>query len=104
MSMACGVAMTSQSRMKHGALIVKHSKILGVSPNIDKNSPKYVGWQYASVHAEIRAMQRANWPSKATCYVARVNNHGESRLSKPCANCQTVLDQFRIKVLYTESI
>lgn len=88
--------------MKHGAIVVKHSRILGFSPNVEKNSPRYVDWEHASVHAEIRAMQRAGWPKKATCYVARVNNHGVIRLSKPCANCQAVLDRFKVRVVYTE--
>lgn len=101
LDMACGIAVTSECRMKHGALVVRHSKILGASPNVEKNSPKYVGWQHASVHAEIRAMQRAGWPSKVTVYVARVNNFGEPRLSRPCANCQAILDQFKVKVVYT---
>ena len=101
LDMACGVAMTSECRMKHGAIVVRHSKILGASPNVERNNPKIVGWANASVHAEIRAMKRAGWPTKATIYVARVNNHGERRLSKPCANCQEVLDQFKIKVVYT---
>lgn len=101
LDMACGVAMTSECRMKHGAIVVRHSKILGASPNVERNDPKIVGWANASVHAEIRALKRAGWPTKATIYVARVNNKGERRLSKPCANCQEVLDQFKIKVIYT---
>lgn len=101
LDMACGVALESKCRMKHGAIVVRHSKILGSSPNVERNNPKIVGWANASVHAEIRAMKRAGWPTKATIYVARVNNHGERRLSKPCPNCQEVLDQFKIKVVYT---
>lgn len=101
LDMACGVALTSKCRMKHGAIVVRHSKILAFSPNVERNNPKFVGWENASVHAEIRAMKRAGWPTKATLYVARVNNQGEKRLSKPCPNCQEVLDRFKIKVVYT---
>jgi len=100
--MAMGVATTSKCRMKHGALVVKHGHVLGTSPNVEKNSPKYVDHEHASVHAEIRAMQRAGWPIKATVYVARVNNFGESRLSKPCANCQAVLEANNCKAVWTE--
>lgn len=102
LDMASGVALTSKCRMKHGAVVVKHSKVRGASPNISKNNPRYVDWQHASKHAEIRAMHRAGWPLKATIYVARVNNNGESRLSKPCSNCQPILDQFKTRVVYTE--
>lgn len=101
LDMACGVAMTSECRMKHGAIVVRHSKILGASPNVEKNNPKFTGWENASVHAEIRALKRAGWPVKATVYVARVNNHGERRMSKPCANCQEILNKFKIRVVYT---
>lgn len=103
LDMASGVALTSSCKKRHGALIVRHSKILGASPNIEKNNPKFVDWNFSSVHAEIRAMQRAGWPTKATCYVARVNNQGKNRLSQPCASCQAVLDDHKIRVIYTES-
>lgn len=98
---ACGVALTSTCRQKHGAIVVHHGKVLGASTNIPKNDPKYVDWHSASVHAEIAALRKARWPRKATIYVARVNRFGEIRLSKPCAACQHVLDLYRIKVVHT---
>jgi deoxycytidylate deaminase len=101
LSMAMGVATTSQCKMKHGAIVVKHGHVLGSSPNIWKNDPKNVHYKNSSVHAEIAALRKAGWPKKVDIYVARVNNQGESRLSKPCANCQAVLDEMKIKVIYT---
>jgi tRNA(Arg) A34 adenosine deaminase TadA len=98
---AIGVALTSTCRHKHGAVIVRHGKVLGASPNKSRNNPRYVDWTYASIHAEIAALKRAGWPRKATVYVARVNGLGQPRLSKPCANCQAVLDEYRIKVVHT---
>lgn len=99
--MALGVATTSTCRFKHGAVVVKHGRVLGSSPNKMKNSPKYVDWRHSSIHAEIAALKKAGWPKRATVYVARVNNLGEARLSKPCANCQEVLDGLRCKVEWT---
>lgn len=102
LDMAMGVALTSECRMKHGAVVVKHGHVLGFSANIWRNNPKNVDPEFCSVHAEIAALRKAGMPKKATVYVARVNNHGEPRLSKPCANCQEVLDGLKAKVYYTE--
>lgn len=97
-----GVALESRCKFRHGAIVVKHGKILGSSPNLYKNDPKYVDWEYSQVHAEIAALKKAGWPSRVTVYVARVNGFGQRRLSKPCANCQAVLDSYRVKVIWTE--
>lgn len=103
LDMACGVALESACKFRHGAVVVKHGHILGSSTNVQKNDPLYVDWKHSQIHAEIAAMKKAGWPTKATIYVARVNGKGEARLSKPCANCAEVLDQFKMKVIYTES-
>lgn len=87
--------------MKHGAVIVKHGHILGVSPNLVKNDPRFVNYKECHVHAELAALRRANYPRKATIYVARVNNQGEDRMSRPCINCQEVLDGLQCKVYWT---
>lgn len=103
LAMAMGVALESECKFRHGAVVVKHGHILGSAPNLWKNDPLYVDHKYAQIHAEIAAMKRAGWPKKATIYVARVNGHGEARLSKPCANCAMVLDSYNSKVVWTES-
>lgn len=101
LDMAMGVALTSDCRMKHGAVVVKHGHVLGFSANLWRNNPKNVDPEFCSVHAEIAALRKAGMPKKATVYVARVNNHGEPRLSKPCPNCQEVLDGLKAKVYWT---
>lgn len=98
---AMGVALTSTCRYKHGAIVVKHGRILGAAPNKRINDPKYVDWRHSSIHAEIAALKRANWPRRAIVYVARTNSQGEPRMSKPCINCQEVLDGLKCKVVYT---
>lgn len=102
LGMACGVALTSECRFRHGAVVVRHGHVLGVGCNVQKNDPKYVDHVHSQIHAEIAALKRAGWPMKATIYVARVNGDGESRLSKPCANCQAVLRAYKCKVFWTE--
>lgn len=101
LDMAAGVALESECKFRHGAVVVKHGHILGSGPNIQKNDPKFVDHKYSQLHAEIVAMKRAGWPTKGTIYVARVNGLGENRLSKPCANCQEVLDSYKMKVVHT---
>lgn len=100
--MAEGVACTSKCKFRHGAVVVRHGHVLGVGCNVQKNDPKYVDHEHSQIHAEIVAMKRAGFPYRATIFVARVNGNGESRLSKPCANCQEILDQYRCKVVWTE--
>lgn len=102
LAMAMGVALTSKCRFKHGCVVVKHGRVRGSSPNLMRNDPKNVEHPHCSIHAEIAGMKKAGWPRRATIYVARVNGQGEPRLSKPCCNCQPVLDEFKTKVIWTE--
>lgn len=101
LSMSMGVALGSKCKFKHGSVVIKNGKVLGSSPNIQKNDPKYIDFRFSQIHSEIAAMKKAGWPTKATIYVSRVNRNGEKRLSKPCVNCQEVLDKFKVKVYYT---
>jgi len=101
LDMALGVALTSKCRFKHGAVVVKHGRVLSASPNVMKNNPKYVNPKYCSIHAEVRALRIARFPKRATVFVARVNNLGEARLSKPCAGCQSLIDELNCKVVFT---
>ena len=101
LTMAMGLALDSKCKFRHGAVVVKHGKVLGGSPNLYKNDPKYVDPKHCQIHAEIAALKKAGWPVRATVYVARINGQGYSRLSKPCANCQEVLDNYKAKVVWT---
>lgn len=101
LQMAEGVALQSKCKFRHGAVVVRHGTVLGSSSNLWKNDPKYVDPKRCQIHAEIAALKKAGWPSRVTVYVARINTKGESRLSKPCANCQEVLNAYRIKVIWT---
>lgn len=102
LTMAAKVASTSECRKLHGAVVVKHSKVLGSSPNVNRNDPKYVDHNHCSIHAEVRALKRAGFPQRATVYVARVNRFGELRNSKPCEGCQSLIDELRCRVVWTE--
>ncbi len=103
LQMAMGVAALSESRFKHGALVVRHSHILGASPNIPKNNPRYCPVESCSIHAERAALRKAGYPQRAIIYVARINSKGERRLSKPCESCAKLIEELKCKVVWTES-
>jgi len=104
------LASKSKSRRRHGAVIVKSGRVVGTGYNKDKNSPMQVSPEHikthCSRHAEVEAIRDANWNVKgATLYVARVNNFGLDRNSKPCENCEVVINETQIKkVIYTRSV
>lgn len=97
----------SESHQQHGAAIYKGGSLMSIGVSVVKNDPLYVGeaTRNPATHAEALAI-RACGPidlSNATIYVARVNNHGEPRLSKPCPDCQSAIDKAEIKrVVYTQ--
>lgn len=108
LSVARYLATKSQSRRRHGAIVVKSGRVLGTGFNKDTNNPFIVSPEHiktnCSRHAEIEAIRDANWNVKgAILYVARVNNQGLDRNSKPCNRCQVVIEETQIKkVIYTQ--
>lgn len=109
LSVARYMASKSVSRRKHGAVVVKSGRVLGIGFNKDTNNPYTVSPEHikthCSRHAEIEAIRDANWNVRgAILYVARINNKGEDRYSKPCGYCERVILDTEIKkVIYTES-
>lgn len=104
------LASKSRSRQKHGAVVVKAGRVLGIGYNKDKNHPMQVSPEHikthCSRHAELEAIRDANWNVRgATLYVARINNTGQDRNSKPCERCEVVINETQIKkVIYTRSV
>jgi dCMP deaminase len=100
---ACRVAMESQERTRHGCIIVKSGSVLSKGTNTYRNQPGVIEDVNAlSVHAEINALRRCGNVSGAVLYVARVNNKGEPRQSRPCPDCLKALKAAGGKrVIYT---
>jgi deoxycytidylate deaminase len=93
------VAQRSEERQKHGAVLVKGGRLLATGINSEILDP-YIYAPTAekfSVHAEEAALARVKDAAGAVLYVARVNNQGEERLSKPCPGCQTLISDSRCK-------
>jgi deoxycytidylate deaminase len=107
LSVARYFALRSRSRKKHGAVVVKSGRVLGTGYNKDRNHPLFVSPEHikphCSRHAEIEAIKDARSSVEgATLYVARVNNQGKDRYSKPCKLCEAVIKKNKIKkVIYT---
>ena len=114
MKRALHLAATSPCRQKHGCLIVKSNRLLSASTNTFRNHSQYVkAYNHCSFHAEVNAMRRlipygrSCRPSikNATLFIARINNKGEARLSKPCNSCQSMIDSFNIrKIVWTDNL
>jgi pyrimidine deaminase RibD-like protein len=108
LSAARYLASKSKSNKKHGAVIVKSGSVVGTGYNKDRNHPLFVSPEHikshSSQHAEVSALREAkNNADGAILYVARVNNQGHDRNSKPCKLCEEAIAKSNIKkVIYTK--
>lgn len=120
LALAIKIANNAENNYRHGAVMVKGGRVLAMAPNIYKNTPTIFEREYpnnlemqkesirehCSVHAEARVVKMvgADVCHGATIYVARVNNKGESLMSKPCDKCYELLTEVGIKtVVYTDT-
>lgn len=98
---AVGVALTSECRWRHGAVIARGSRTVSFSPNIHRNDPD-ITHKDSSWHAEdavLRAFARTlgsayggqNIARGTSLYVARVNTKNEPVMSRPCVGCWEIL-------------
>jgi len=99
--------MSSSERMKHGAVIVKGGRVMSVGINKFRNHPLIIQPEIiktvCSVHAEMDALRKIRDARGATIYVARVNNGGKTRLSRPCNYCYKAIREAGInKIVYTD--
>lgn len=97
--------MESRERTKHGCIIVNGGAVQSKGTNTYRNQPGIIQEIEAlSDHAEINALKRGSNLRGAVAYIARVNNHGEPRQSRPCPDCLQALKDAGIKrIVYTVS-
>ena len=104
-SRALGVAESSTQRQKHGCIVAKNGRTLGVGVNSFRNVPTNVSSPRtdSSYHAEVMALRACvAYSLRATVYVARVDSEGRARMSKPCDICMDALRLCGVKrVVYT---
>jgi tRNA(Arg) A34 adenosine deaminase TadA len=103
LNVAVKLAETSEENMKHGCVIVLGGSIQAMGVNKRTNDPYFhKDLHWLSEHAEMAALRRCRRTNGAVLYVARVNKHGEERMSKPCAKCTKLLKKAGVKkVVYT---
>jgi deoxycytidylate deaminase len=102
--LAISAAGASEMKQRHGAVVVRGGRVLSIGINKLKNDPEHVQeYNKCSVHAEADALYRVKIPAGSTVYVARINNAGETRLSRPCSNCYSLMKSLGVsKVIYTD--
>ena len=106
LKLAVNAALSSKERRKHGAVVVKSNRVLGIGVNKFRNHPDIIPEHLiktsCSTHAEIDALNKTKNTKGATIYVARVNNLGDSMFSRPCNYCYRAIREAGIKeVVYT---
>jgi len=108
LSIARYLARKSRANKRHGAVLVKAGSVVGTGYNKDMNHPLFISPEHikshSSRHAETEAIREARGNAEgAVLYVARVNNQGTDRNSKPCGSCQEAILKSKIKrVIYTK--
>ncbi len=109
MNMARYLASKSSQRHKHGAVVVKSGRVLGTGFNKQRNHPHVIPngkhREQCGRHAEFVALKEAGTNTRnATIFIARINRKGDDLLSKPCINCQKLIEESGIKnVIFTRS-
>lgn len=101
---ATKIAKDSKCRIKHGALLVNHGKVVAQFPNKWRNHPSNVSdpKKDSSRHAEAELLRNVKDAQGMTVFVARVNNLGSIMISKPCSACEELLREAGIKkVIYS---
>lgn len=110
LDLATRMAETSDVDNRHGAVLVKNGRVLALGVNKWRNQGYYhnrvVGqenWQdILTVHAEVDALNRVSDTHGAVLYISRVNNHGDTAMSRPCWRCMERIEAAGIKrVVYT---
>ena len=99
---AIKLADQAQHRHKHGAVVVKSGRVVGVGINKSTVHNKWVDYMDRSqcgVHAEVAAMRAAGENVVgSTVFVARVSSKtGYVHYSAPCPNCYEALKQAGVK-------
>jgi len=97
-NLAIKVAEDSDCSDRHGAVIVKGSRVLSVAVNIMSTDRTSALWSKESMHAEQRAIKRVQVRG-TTCYTARAH---EQDTSRPCAMCWSLLAEGGVeRVVYS---
>lgn len=101
---AIKLAEHSTHQHRHGAVIVKHGRIIGRGFNKIRHHKYSKFYPYAEAcHAEAAAILDSSCDVRySTVFVARINLMGNYRNSAPCRNCRNLLASLGFRrVVYT---
>ena len=104
-------ALDSECHQQHGAILVKSGRIISRSINKNLNNASMFCndlfneyRDHISIHAEVAALKGVSLEiiKGSTMYVGRVLKNGEPGLSRPCKNCEKILNDMGVKkVIYS---
>ena len=98
-NLAAKLASCSEHDKRHGAVIAKGSRVLGMGVNSKKTHPRSTKVGH-TIHAELAAViSSGGHIDGATLYSARVLKSGQLANSKPCAHCMALLSKHRIRAV-----
>jgi tRNA(Arg) A34 adenosine deaminase TadA len=106
LDLAVRMAEASDVDNRHGAVIVKNGSVRALGINKWRNkglTQTDDTWQpILTTHAEIDALARVSDAHGAVVYIARVDEKGNRKLSRPCWRCMNALYAAGVKrVVYT---
>jgi deoxycytidylate deaminase len=104
---ALDAALSSPSRRRIGAVLVRKSKVVATAVNLETKShplqkrlAERVGLgPKIYLHAEINALIKAREDAD-TVVVARVDREGNPKLAKPCPICQLALKESGVVLVH----
>ena len=99
---------STYGKLRHGAVLVKGGSIISVGLNkgcyckFGNRFRDSYNFGHATQHAEISAVLGVGSGASqgSSIYVARVNNHNQYRMSKPCGMCHDALKFVGVKKAY----
>lgn len=100
--LAAKVAEHSDCSIRHGAVLVKNGRVLGIGHNKKRNSSTCNSTEDYTVHAERDCLNHVKHTKGTTMYVTRINNGKVVRYSLPCENCMKALINAGVKrIIFT---
>jgi tRNA(Arg) A34 adenosine deaminase TadA len=90
---------------KHGAIVVKHGKIVSRGINRFRNDPSVIVDRnhIQSTHAEIASLRTVQRAAGSVIFVARWSRQDSPAYSKPCPRCLAAMETIGVKkIVFTE--
>lgn len=92
---------------KHFSFIIKRNRIISLGWNLQKKTDTFAHkfkYKHPFIHSELMAIKNFPYPPtelyKCKMINIRLNNNKQLRLSKPCKNCQNLLNFFELKEIW----